>query len=158
MGEFKEEFMREAIRLSINNINDGHGGPFGAVVVKDGEIISKAVNKVISKKDPTAHAEIEAIRIASKKLNNFHLTGCEIYTTCEPCPMCLGAIYWAQIEKIYYANTRADAKKIQFDDEYIYEEFSKHYHERKVPISQHLRDEAIKAFEAWEKKTDKIKY
>ncbi|MBC8489763.1 MAG: nucleoside deaminase [Bacteroidetes bacterium] len=150
--------MKEAIRLSMENIQNGHGGPFGAVIVKDGKIISKAVNKVIQKNDPTAHAEIEAIRIASKKLNNFNLKECVIYTSCEPCPMCLSAIYWARIKKIYYANTRKDAAEISFDDEQIYNEFSIPHAERKIPMIQYSRDEAIKVFKAWEMKTDKIIY
>ena len=158
MKEFSEKFMKEAIRLSMENIQNGHGGPFGAVIVKDGKIISKAVNKVIQKNDPTAHAEIEAIRIASKKLNNFNLKECVIYTSCEPCPMCLSAIYWARIKKIYYANTRKDAAEISFDDEQIYNEFSIPHAERKIPMIQHSRDEAIKVFKAWEMKTDKIIY
>ncbi len=158
MKEFSEKFMKEAIRLSMENIQNGHGGPFGAVIVKDGKIISKAVNKVIQKNDPTAHAEIEAIRIASKKLNNFNLKECVIYTSCEPCPMCLSAIYWARIKKIYYANTRKDAAEISFDDEQIYNEFSIPHAERKIPMIQYSRDEAIKVFKAWEMKTDKIIY
>jgi len=158
MNEFSEKFMKEAIRLSMENVLNGNGGPFGAVVVMDSKIISKAVNKVIQKNDPTAHAEIEAIRIASKKLNNFNLNECEIYTSCEPCPMCLSAIYWARIKRIYYANTRKDATEILFDDEHIYNEFSLPHTKRKIPMIQHSRDEAIKVFKAWDKKTDKIRY
>jgi guanine deaminase len=158
MNEFSEKFMKEAIRLSMKNIQNRHGGPFGAVVVRDDKIISKSVNKVIQKNDPTAHAEIEAIRIASKKLNNFNLKECVIYTSCEPCPMCLSAIYWARIKKIYYANTRKDAAEISFDDEHIYNEISIPNIKKKIPMIQHSRDEAIKVFKAWEKKTDKIRY
>ncbi len=158
MNEFSEKFMIEAIRLSMENIQNGYGGPFGAVVVMDSKIISRSVNKVIQKNDPTAHAEIEAIRSASKKLNNFNLEDCIIYTSCEPCPMCLSAIYWARIKKIYYANTRKDAAKISFDDDHIYNEFSLPNSKRKIPMIQHSRDEAIKVFKAWEMKTDKIRY
>ena len=158
MSEFSEKFMNEAIRLSMENIKNGHGGPFGAVIVMDGKLISKAENKVIQKNDPTAHAEIEAIRIASKKLNNFNLKDCVIYTSCEPCPMCLSAIYWARIKKIYYANTRKDAAEISFDDEHIYNEISIPNIKKKIPMIQHSREQAIKVFKAWEMKTDKIRY
>ena len=151
------QFMKRAIELSIENVNKG-GGPFGCVVVKDEKIVSEGSNKVTSTNDPTAHGEIVAIREACKKINNFSLNGCELYSTCEPCPMCLSAIYWARIEKIYYANTRKDAQKIDFDDSLIYSEFQKNIDKRKIPMIQMMRNEAIKAFELWDKKTDKVKY
>ena len=153
----KNEFMKRAIELSIESVNKG-GGPFGCVIVKDEKIVSEGSNKVTSSKDPTAHGEIVAIREACKKINNFSLSGCELYSTCEPCPMCLSAIYWARIEKIYYANTGEDAQKIDFDDSFIYSEFHKNINERKIPMTQMMRDEALKAFELWNKKTDKVKY
>ena len=153
----KNKFMARAIELSIESVNIG-GGPFGSVIVKDEKIIAEGSNKVTSTNDPTAHGEIVAIRKACKNLNNFNLSGCELYSTCEPCPMCLSAIYWAHIDKVYYANTRDDAKKIDFDDSLIYSEFNKNINERKIPMVQIMRDEALKAFELWDKKKDKIKY
>ena len=153
----KEEFMKRAIELSIESVNKG-GGPFGCVIVKDRKIVSEGSNKVTSTNDPTAHGEIVAIREACKKLNNFNLNGYELYSTCEPCPMCLSAIYWARIDKIYYANTRKDAQKIDFDDSLIYSEFQKDIDKRKIPMVQMMRNEALKAFELWDKKTDKVKY
>ncbi len=149
--------MREAIRLSIQNV-DKNGGPFGAVIVKNGEIIATGVNRVTLNNDPTAHAEINAIREASKKLGTFDLQGCEIYSSCEPCPMCLGAIYWAHIDKLYFANTKQDAKEIDFDDSFIYEELKLSIENRKIPTSQMLRVEALEAFSKWRNKTDKIEY
>ena len=151
------EFMKRAIELSIKSVNNG-GGPFGCVIVKNKKIISEGSNKVTYSKDPTAHGEIVAIREACKKLNDFSLKGCELYSNCEPCPMCLSAIYWARIEKIYYANTREDARKIDFDDSLIYSEFKKNINERKIPMIQMMRNEALKAFELWDKKKDKVKY
>jgi len=153
----KNKFMKRAIDLSIESVNKG-GGPFGCLIVKDNIIISEGSNKVTSTNDPTAHGEIVAIREACKKLNNFSLSGCELYSNCEPCPMCLSAIYWARIEKIYYANTREDAQKIDFDDSFIYSEFQKSINERKIPMLQMMRNEALKAFELWDKKIDKVKY
>jgi len=153
----KNKFMLRAIALSIESVKTG-GGPFGSIIVKDDEIISEGFNKVTSTNDPTAHGEIVAIRDACKKLNNFNLKGSELYSTCEPCPMCLSAIYWARIDKIYYANTREDARKIDFDDSLIYSEFKKNINERKIPTIQMMRNEALKAFELWDKKTDKVKY
>ena len=153
----KEEFMKRAIELSIESVNKG-GGPFGCVIVKDRKIVSEGSNKVTSTNDPTAHGEIVAIREACKKLNNFNLNGYELYSTCEPCPMCLSAIYWARIDKIYYANTRKDAQKIDFDDSLIYSEFKKKIDKRKIPMIQMMRSEALKAFELWDKKMDKVKY
>jgi len=153
----KNEFMKRAIELSIKSVNNG-GGPFGSVIVKGDKIIAEGSNKVTSNNDPTAHGEIVAIREACKKLNNFSLNGSELYSTCEPCPMCLSAIYWARIDKIYYANTREDARKIDFDDSLIYTELQKNIDKRKIPMIQILRNEALKAFELWDKKKDKVKY
>ena len=153
----KNEFMKRAIELSIESVNNG-GGPFGCVIVKKNKIIAECSNKVTTTNDPTAHGEIVAIREACKKLNNFNLNGCELYSTCEPCPMCLSAIYWARIDKVYYANTRDDARKIDFDDSLIYSEINKKINERKIPMIQIMRNEALKAFELWDKKMDKVKY
>ena len=155
--EDKKKFMAKAIELSINSANTV-GGPFGSVIVKNNKIIAKGSNKVTSSNDPTAHGEIVAIREACKNLNTFDLSGCEIYTSCEPCPMCLSAIYWSRLDKIYYANTREDAKNIDFDDSFIYTEIPKNIDDRKIKMVQMLRDEALKAFEIWDKKVDKIKY
>ena len=153
----KEEFMRKAIALSIENVAKG-GGPFGAVIVKDGEIIATGVNRVTSSCDPTAHAEISAIRAAGKVLGTFNLSGCEIYTSCEPCPMCFGAIYWARLDKMYYANTKIDAKDIGFDDSFIYDELELNPADRKLQSEPLLREEALKAFEEWTKNMDKTEY
>ena len=149
--------MKRAIELSIESVNND-GGPFGSIIVKDNKIIGEGSNKVTSTNDPTAHGEIVAIREACKKINNFSLNGHELYSTCEPCPMCLSAIYWARIDKIYYANTRKDAQKIDFDDSLIYAELQKNIDKRKIPMIQMMRNEALKAFELWDKKTDKVKY
>ena len=149
--------MRKAIALSIENITKG-GGPFGAVIVKDGKIVSTGVNRVTSTTDPTAHAEVNAIRKASKKLGTIDLRGCEIYTSCEPCPMCLGAVYWAHLDKMYFGNTKTDAKMIGFDDSFIYDEIELKPENRKVKTIQLSPDEAIKAFENWTKTEDKIEY
>jgi len=151
------KFMKRAIELSIKSVNGGTG-PFGAVIVKDNQIISEGFNTVTVNNDPTSHAEIVAIRIACKELSNFSLEDCDLYTTCEPCPMCLSAIYWARISKIYYANTRSDAQKIDFSDAMIYEELNKTIKDRKIPMHQMMRDEALKAFHLWDKKEDKVKY
>tara|TARA_B100001123_G_scaffold382133_1_gene453063 strand:+ start:1514 stop:1978 length:465 start_codon:yes stop_codon:yes gene_type:complete len=153
----KSEFMKRAIELSVESVKKG-GGPFGCVVVKNNKIIAEGSNKVTPTNDPTAHGEIVAIREACKKLNNFSLKGCELYSNCEPCPMCLAAIYWARINNIYYGNTREDAKKIDFDDSLIYSELMKNSKERKIPMIQMMRKEALIAFELWDKKKDKIKY
>jgi len=153
----KNNFMLKAIELSVNSANNA-GGPFGCVIVKDNKIIAEGSNKVTSSNDPTAHAEIVAIRDACQKLNTYNLSGSDLYSSCEPCPMCLSAIYWSHIDNIFYANTRDDAKKINFDDSFIYSEFSKKIEDRKIPIKQMLRDEALKVFELWNKKTDKIEY
>ena len=149
--------MTRAIELSIENVNLG-GGPFGSIIVKNDKVIAEGSNKVTLNNDPTAHGEIVAIRKACKSFNNFNLSGCELYSTCEPCPMCLSAIYWAHIEKVYYANTRDDAQKIDFDDSLIYLELLKNVKKRKIPMVQMMRVEALKAFELWDKKTDKVKY
>ena len=156
--EKQKEFMREAIRLSLENVKNGNGGPFGAMIVMNGKIIAEGYNQVTSQNDPTAHAEIVAIRRACDTLDTFHLTGAEIYCSCEPCPMCLAAIHWARIEKIYYANTQEDARHIGFDDYAIYEELTKNSRERKIPISQILPKEGKAAFRAWEEKVDKTPY
>ena len=151
------KFMMRAIELSIKSVDDGTG-PFGAVIVKDNKIISEGFNIVTSSNDPTSHAEIVAIRNACKALNNFSLKDCNLYTTCEPCPMCLSAIYWARIDRVYYANTRRDAQKIDFSDAMIYEELNKTIKDRKIPMLQMMREEALKAFDLWDKKEDKVKY
>lgn len=153
-----EKFMRLAIELSAKNVKEGLGGPFGAVIVKDGEVVAASGNKVVPTNDPTAHAEVSTIRLACQKLNTYDLKGCVIYTSCEPCPMCLGAIYWARLDKIYYANTKADAADIGFDDQFIYEEIDRQMHERKLPVVQMLRDEAIGAFKLWETSALKTHY
>ena len=153
----KNKFMTRAIELSIESVNSG-GGPFGSIIVKNDKVIAEGTNKVTLNNDPTAHGEIVAIRKACKSLNNFNLSGCELYSTCEPCPMCLSAIYWARIEKIHYANTRDDAQKIDFDDSLIYSELLKNVKKRKIPMIQMMRNEALKVFELWDKKTDKVKY
>ena len=152
-----KKFMQRAIELSIENIKNG-GGPFGAVIVKDGKIISEGTNRVTADHDPTAHAEISAIRQAAKKLNTFDLSGCKIYTSCEPCPMCLGAIYWAHLDKIYFGNTKTDAKNIGFDDSFIYNELELNPADRKVVMERLLPDKAILAFEDWKNKEDKVEY
>jgi guanine deaminase len=151
-------FMIRAIQLSMENVQSGRGGPFGAVVVKDGAIIAEGANQVTSTNDPTAHAEVVAIREACRKLGVFDLDGCEIYCSCEPCPMCLGAIYWARLSRIYFANAGADASKIGFDDLLIYRELARPHSERKIPMIQMMREEALAAFRAWETKLEKITY
>jgi len=149
--------MRKAINLSIENVKCG-GGPFGAVITKDGKIIATGVNLVTKNNDPTAHAEVSAIRKAARKLGTFDLSGCEIYTSCEPCPMCLGAIYWARLDKMYYGNTKTDAKNIGFDDSFIYDEIALIPQDRKLKSEQILSDEAIVAFQDWMEKEDRIDY
>ena len=153
----KEELMRKAIELSIDNVANG-GGPFGAVIARNGEIIATGVNRVTAQCDPTAHAEVSAIRAAAAQLGTFNLSGCEIYTSCEPCPMCLGAIYWARLDKIYYANNQLDAQHIDFDDSFIYDELRLPASARKLPSEVLLREEAIQAFELWAAKSDKVEY
>ena len=152
-----DELMREAIRLSIENVAEG-GGPFGAVIARGGEIIATGVNRVTAANDPTAHAEVSAIRRAAKALGTFNLSGCEIFTSCEPCPMCLGAIYWARLDKVYYANTKADAKAVGFDDSFIYDELALPRDGRRLPSEEMLRGEALAAFRLWSGKTDKTEY
>jgi tRNA(Arg) A34 adenosine deaminase TadA len=154
----EENFMMEAIRLSKMGMDNNHGGPFGCVIVKGDEIIGRGWNQVALTNDPTAHAEVTAIRDACRNLNSFQLEGCEVYTSCEPCPMCLGAIYWARPAKIYYANTRNDAAEIGFDDSMIYEEIQLPLQQRKISISSLGREEALKIFEEWKKKEDKVVY
>jgi tRNA(Arg) A34 adenosine deaminase TadA len=151
-------FMARAIQLSIDNVQSGRGGPFGAVVVRDGAIIGEAANQVTATNDPTAHAEVLAIRGACQKLATFDLEGCEIYTSCEPCPMCLGAIYWARLARVYFANADADASQIGFDDSLIYREIAQPRAQRKIPMIQMMREEALAAFRAWESKPNKIEY
>ena len=151
-------FMKKAIELALENVRSGRGGPFAAVVVKDGKIIAEGTNQVTSVNDPTAHAEIVAIREACRALGDFQLTGCEIYTTCEPCPMCLGAIYWARLARVFYAGTGKDAAAVGFDDSFIYQQFAMPISGRKIPMIQLMREEALQAFRAWEQKTDKIPY
>ena len=151
-------FMQRAISLSLENVRSGSGGPFAAVVVKDGAILASGVNRVTSTLDPTAHAEVVAIRGACQVVRNFQLSGCELFTTCEPCPMCMGAIYWARLDKVYYANTRADAAAIGFDDSLIYEELALPLDRRKVAMVQIMRDEALAAFREWQQSQSKIQY
>ena len=153
----KEELMRKAIELSIESVRNG-GGPFGAIIARKGEIIAEGSNGVTIYNDPTAHAEVTAIRKACEKLGTFDLTGCEIYTSCEPCPMCLGAIYWSHLDKIYYANHRKDAADIGFDDDFIYQEIEVKPQYRKKPSEILMREEGLEAFRIWNKKTDKIEY
>ncbi len=150
--------MRAAIELSRAKMKANCGGPFGAVVVRDGKIIARGWNQVTSTNDPTAHAEVTAIRAACKKLKTFQLDDCELYTSCEPCPMCLAAIYWARFKRVYYANTRQDAAQIQFDDDWLYREVAKPVARRKIPMRQLLRAEALPVFAEWQAKTDKIRY
>ena len=150
--------MRRAIALAMENVRSGRGGPFGALVVKDGSVIAKGTNRVTSAKDPTAHAEIVAIREACRALGDFQLTGCDLYTTCEPCAMCLGAIYWARPARVFYASLAADAADAGFDDAFIYEEMQKQPAARRIPMMQLLRDEALKVFAAWKRKPGKTPY
>jgi tRNA(Arg) A34 adenosine deaminase TadA len=151
-------FMARAIQLAIENVHSGRGGPFGAVIARNGEMIAEGANQVTSTKDPTAHAEVNAIRAACEKLGVFELPGCEIYTSCEPCPMCLGAIYWARLSHIYFASVAADAARIGFDDSLIYSEMAKPHSQRSIPMVQMMRQEALAAFRAWEEKPNKIVY
>jgi guanine deaminase len=153
-----EKFMRMAIDLSEYNVREAQGGPFGAVIVKDGMVVARSANKVVPQNDPTAHAEISAIRLACQELGTFNLEGCEIYASCEPCPMCLGAIYWARIDKIYYANTKTDAAEIGFDDHFIYKELDLPMDKRKLPLIQLMRDEALSAFKLWSESESKTDY
>ena len=150
--------MARAIQLSLGNVLSGQGGPFGAVIVKDDSVVAEGVNRVTASNDPTAHAEVVAIRSACAKLGTFVLKGCEIYTSCEPCPMCLGAIYWAHIARIYFGNVAAEASKIGFDDSFIYQEFARPLSQRSIPIIQMMHEQAIAAFRAWQEKPNKIPY
>ena len=150
--------MRAAIRLSLSKMRANCGGPFGAVVVRNGKVVGRGWNQVTSTNDPTAHAEVTAIRDACRRLKTFQLDDCALYTSCEPCPMCLSAIYWARFKKVYYANTRQDAAKIQFDDDLIYREVARPISKRIIPMKQLLRPEALKVFAEWKTKTDKIRY
>lgn len=150
-------FMQMAIDLSIANIDEG-GGPFGAVIVRDGKLISKGANRVVPNNDPTAHAEVEAIRKACRELQTFDLSGCTVYTSCEPCPMCLSALYWAGIERICYANTKRDAADIDFDDSFIYDQLRLDYDRRSIRCEHFMRDEALGAFRKWEDTLDKVEY
>jgi guanine deaminase len=151
-------FMARAIRLSLNNVLSGQGGPFGAVIVKEGRIVAEGVNGVTALNDPTAHAEVSAIREACGKLKTFALQDCEIYTSCEPCPMCLGAIYWARLTRVYFGNLAADASRIGFDDSFIYREISQPFPQRKIPMTQLMHEEALKAFQAWQENPNKAQY
>ena len=154
----EKTFMQAAIQLSIDKMEAGFGGPFGALIVRDGEIVSEGFNQVTSLNDPTCHAEIDAIRNACQKIGHFELTGCEMYTSCEPCPMCFGAINWTRLERVFYGNTRLDAAKIGFDDEFIYEELKRPLETRRIPMIQFMHGEAQLAFRRWEQKGDKIAY
>src|ERR1700740_1369986 len=152
------DFMRRAIALALENVRSGRGGPFGALVVKNGRVMAKGTNRVTSTKDPTAHAEIVAIREACRKLGDFQLKGCDLYTTCEPCPMCLGAIYWARPARVFYASVAADAADAGFDDAFIYEEMSKQPAARRIPMTKLLGEEALKVFAEWKRKPEKVPY
>jgi guanine deaminase len=156
--ETHEAYMREAIRLSVEKMKEGHGGPFGAVVVRDGEIIARGFNNVTSSHDPTAHAEVDAIRKACKALGTWQLEGCDLYTSCEPCPMCLGAIYWARPRRVFYGSSKADAAQAGFDDQFIYEEIEKPLPLRKIPMEQVLPEEAKISFEEWAKQEGRKLY
>lgn len=151
-------FMREAIRLSRRKMRADEGGPFGAIVVRGGQIVGRGWNRVTATNDPTAHAEMTAIRDACRKLERFYLEDCELYTSCEPCPMCLGAIYWARLKRVFYANTQKDAARAQFDDRRIYDEIRRPISRRRVPMKRLLREEALKVFDEWAKKGDKVPY
>jgi len=154
----KKTFMREAIRISIQKMRRGQGGPFGAVVVRNGRVVGRGWNQVTSGNDPTAHAEVVAIRDACRRLKTFQLDDCELYTSCEPCPMCLAAMYWARLKNVYYANTRKDAAAIEFDDDFIYAQVALPIAKRKLPMKQLLRKEALTAFVEWKNKVDKVRY
>ena len=152
------EFMLQAIQLATDNVTSGRGGPFGAVVVKDGKVIATGANQVTALNDPTAHAEVTAIRNACTALGRFQLDGCDVYTSCEPCPMCLAAIYWARCRSIYFGNCAADAAKVGFDDSFLYEEVKKPLSERTIPIMRMLPEQAWESFAAWEKSSFKVDY
>ncbi len=154
----KNVFMARAIEIALENVRSCRGGPFAAVVVKDGKIIAEGANSVTATNDPTAHAEVMAIRQACAKLKTFELQGCEVYTSCEPCPMCLGAIYWARPARVYFGSTAADAAKAGFDDSLIYSEIPRPYSERKIPMAQMMGEEAAEVFRAWECQPGKVPY
>lgn len=159
-GDYSQQdatFMQMAIDLSIENVDNG-GGPFGAVIVKDGQVVATGANRVVPNNDPTAHAEISAIRAACTRLNTFQLDGCTIYSSCEPCPMCLSAIYWSGIKRLCYGNTKTDAANINFDDSFIYDQLDLNYHERSLKCEHFMRDEAMAAFRKWASKEDKVEY
>jgi guanine deaminase len=157
-SEARPEFMEQAIALATENVKSGRGGPFGAVIVKDGEVLATGVNRVTALSDPTAHAEVVAIREACRKVGAFWLQDCDVYTSCEPCPMCLAAIYWAHCRTIYYGNSAADAARIGFDDSFLYDEIRKPFDQRKIPIKTLLPDKAWESFAAWETSPFKVKY
>jgi len=157
-NEQREQFMREAIALSIENVRAGRGGPFGTVIAKDGNVIARAANCVTGQNDPTAHAEVVAIRAACQALGSFQLDGCELFTSCEPCPMCLGAIYWARLDRFFYGNSRADAAKIEFDDSFIYDEIGKQPEGRTIPGTPLLSREAAEGFAEWARSAKKVPY
>ena len=150
--------MERAVALSLENVRAGTGGPFAALVVRDGSILATGTNQVTTLRDPTAHAEVVAIRAACQVVRSFQLTNCELYTTCEPCPMCMGAIYWARLAKVYYANTREDAARIGFDDSFIYDQLRLPPGERSIPMLQLMREQALEAFREWEKSPNKVRY
>lgn len=156
--EMHQKFMQMAIDLAREGMSKNAGGPFGCVIVKDGVVVGKGHNEVTSTMDPTAHAEVVAIRNATRELNDFELTGCDLYTSCEPCPMCLGAIYWARPSRVFYACTKEDAAAIQFDDAFIYQEIEKPYAERSIPMNNLLRQQAVQVFQEWKEKADKTAY
>jgi tRNA(Arg) A34 adenosine deaminase TadA len=151
-------FMARAIELSLDNVLSGRGGPFAAVIVRNSSIVAEGVNRVTAVNDPTAHAEVVAIRAACEKLRGFELNDCEIYSSCEPCPMCLGAIYWSRLQRVYFGNLASDASKIGFDDSFIYREIAQTLDKRSIPMIPMMRDRALVAFQAWQKKSDKIRY
>src|SRR6186713_2648457 len=158
MAAIEKRFLERAIELSRQGMQEGNGGPFGCVIVKDGEIIGEGVNEVLVKNDPTSHAEVVAIRKACKKLNNFQLTGCDVYTSCEPCPMCMGAIYWARPNRVIYANTKEDAAAIEFDDDFIYREINTTMNDRKIPFIHAPHTDAMAVFNEWKNLEGKKKY
>lgn len=152
------KFMRMAIDLATENVTSGNGGPFGAVIVRDGEVIAAAANSVTRTNDPTAHAEVNAIRAACAKLESFQLDGCDVYTSCEPCPMCFAALYWSRCRAVFYGNTKADAAAVGFDDQFLYEEVNRPLEERRIPFERMLPEEAICSFQAWQKSIERIEY
>ena len=151
-------FMQEAIERAVENVRSGRGGPFAAIIVKEGRVIAAGANCVTSTNDPTAHAEVTAIREACRMLDTFQLTGCEIYTSCEPCPMCLGAIYWARPNRVYFGATAGDAAAAGFDDSFIYDELKRAHDERRIPLECVMREAALKPFREWEQKGDRVRY